>query len=143
MNIQLRLSNYISRYAPSKKKVTGYLMKKKVENITELLSEMGYDESLMCDMWMRSFLSLGKGRREMYQKLFKKEFPKDMIEEKIALSDIEILDWDTHRTQIEYQIQTLLNRGKSTRIIAMTIIGKYPYFRDEITEYIESCDDDN
>lgn len=66
-----------------------------------------------------------------------------MIEEKIALSDIEILDWDTHRTQIEYQIQTLLNRGKSTRIIAMTIIGKYPYFRDEITEYIESCDDDN
>lgn len=44
MNIQLRLSNYISRYAPSKKKVTGYLLKKKIDNIAELLSQMGYDE---------------------------------------------------------------------------------------------------
>jgi SOS response regulatory protein OraA/RecX len=92
-------------------------------------------------MWLRSFLSLGKGKREMTQKLYKKEFPKDMIEEKIALLDEEIVDWETHKNQIEHQIRTLLERGKSLRSIAILMISRYPYFRDEITEYMESSED--
>lgn len=141
MNIQLRLSNYITRYAPSHKKVSTYLLKKKIENPNNLLSEMGYDESLMCDMWLRSFLSLGKGKREMYQKLLKKEFPKTMIEEKISLLEDEIADWSSHKNQIEHQIRTLLDRGKSLRIIGNLLVSRYPYFRDEILEYIENLDD--
>ncbi len=60
MNTILRLANYISRYAPSRKKVISYLEKKNCPSPVALLEENGYSESLMCDMWMRSFVSLGK-----------------------------------------------------------------------------------
>lgn len=141
MNIQLRLANYITRYAPSHKKVTAYLSKKKIENIESLLEGFWYDESLLCDMWMRSFLALGKGERDIRQKLYKKEFPKEMIEEKIAQFTEEIADWSTHSTQIDFQIRALLARGKSIRTISMELVGKYPYFHDEILEIIGSLDD--
>lgn len=97
MNIRLRLANYITRYAPSRRKISVYLTKKKCESIPELLSEVGYDEELMIDIWMRSLLSTGKGRREIVAKLIKKEFPKDLIEEKVALSDEDIMDWESNR----------------------------------------------
>ena len=141
MNIQLRLANYITRYAPSRKKVTAYLTKKKIENIDLLLEESGYDESLLCDMWMRSFMALGKGEREIRQKLYKKEFPKEMIEKKITNFNEEIVDWSSHASQIELQMQSFLARGKSLRIISMELVGKYPYFRDEILELLELLDD--
>ena len=141
MNIQLRLANYITRYAPSRKKVTAYLTKKKIENIDLLLEESGYDESLLCDMWMRSFMALGKGEREIRQKLYKKEFPKEMIEKKITNFNEEIVDWSSHASQIELQMQSFLARGKFLRIISMELVGKYPYFRDEILELLELLDD--
>ncbi len=141
MNISLRLANYISRYAPSRKRVTAYLEKKNCQNPAELLSDNGYDESLMADMWIRSFVSLGKGKREMSMKLMKKEFPKEMIGDKIELFDSEIHDWEAHRSSIIHQIQTLGQRGKSHRIISMQITGKYPYFRDEITELLTDRND--
>ncbi|MBC7498608.1 RecX family transcriptional regulator [Candidatus Gracilibacteria bacterium] len=141
MNISLRLANYISRYAPSRKRVTAYLEKKNCQNPVELLSDNGYDESLMADMWMRSFVSLGKGKREMSMKLMKKEFPKEMIGDKIELFDSEIHDWEAHRSSIMHQIQTLEQRGKSHRIISIQITGKYPYFRDEITELLTDRND--
>lgn len=136
--------NYISRYAPSRKKVTTYLEKKNCQNPAQLLADNGYDESMMADMWMRSFVSLGKGKREMSMKLTKKEFPKELILEKIEMFDTEIHDWESHRSSIIHQIQTLEHRGKSRRIMAIQIVGKYPYFRDEITELlIEKNDTDN
>ena len=60
MNITLRLANYISRYAPSRRKILTYLGKKNCQDPERILRDNGYDESLMCDMWMRSFLALGK-----------------------------------------------------------------------------------
>jgi len=92
-------------------------------------------------MWLRSFLSLGKGKREMTQKLYKKEFPKDMIEEKISLLDEEIVDWDMHKNQVLHQIGVFLERGKSIRSVAMLMASRYPYFRDEIIEHLDSIDD--
>jgi SOS response regulatory protein OraA/RecX len=103
--------------------------------------EIGYDEELMIDIWMRSLLSTGKWRREIITKLSKKEFPKDLIEAKVTLAEEDIMDWEGNKVWIEYQINALLSRGKSLRIIAMTLAGKYPYFRDEIREYIEWLDD--
>jgi uncharacterized protein with ATP-grasp and redox domains len=97
MNIRLRLANYITRYAPSRRKVSAYLMKKKCETIPELLSEVGYDEELMIDIWMRSLLSTGKGRREIITKLSKKEFPKELIEAKAILAEGDIMDWESNR----------------------------------------------
>ena len=141
MNTSLRLANYISRYAPSRKRVTAYLEKKNCQNPAQLLTDNGYDESMMADMWMRSFVSLGKGKREMSTKLMKKEFPKDLIAEKIEMFDTEIHDWETHRSSIIHQIQTFEQRGKSRRIIAMQLTGKYPYFRDEITELLTDQND--
>ena len=60
MNITLRLANYISRYAPSRRKLITYLEKKNCQNSEDLLEQNGYSESLMCDMWMRSYVALGK-----------------------------------------------------------------------------------
>ncbi len=143
MNITLRLANYISRYAPSRKKVTTYLTRKNCLNPSQLLSDTGYDESMMADMWMRSFVSLGKWQREMSTKLMKKEFPKDMILEKIEMFDAEIHDWDSHRSSIIHQIRTLEQRGKAKKIIEMNLLGKYPYFRDQIREIlIDTIDTD-
>jgi regulatory protein len=141
MNIRLRLANYITRYAPSRRKISAYLTKKKCETIPEILAEIWYNEELMIDIWMRSLLSTSKGRREIVAKLIRKEFPKDLIEEKVTLSEEDIMDWESNRWQIEHQIASLLQRGKSLRIVSMTLVGKYPYFRDEIREYIEWLDD--
>lgn len=141
MNITLRLANYLSRYAPSKTKVLQYLQTKNIENPLGLLTENGYDESMMCDMWMRSFVTIGKWKQEIKLKLLKKQFPKEMIAEKLELFDTEIIDWENHSSSIQHQIQTLINRWKSTRIIQSTITAKYPYFKDEISELFTEKDD--
>jgi SOS response regulatory protein OraA/RecX len=121
--------------------VTAYLLKKNCQNPEWLLLENGYDESMMADMWMRSFVSLGKGKREMSTKLMKKEFPKEMIAEKVEIFDTEIHDWEANSSSVIHQIQTLEQRGKSRRIISMQLSGKYPYFRDQITELLRGQDD--
>ncbi len=141
MDLNLRLANYISRYAPSKKKVLAYLDKKNCSDSLQVLDWSGYDESIMCDIWMRSWIALGKWKQEIQLKLQKKEFPQDLIREKLDLFDTEIHDWDNNRTAILYQIQTLEHRGKSRRIILSTLVSKYSYFRDEITELLSESDD--
>lgn len=60
MNLQLRLKNYITRYAPSREKLTSYLSKKKAPDIDSVLENIIYDEGLMCDMWIRTFIATGK-----------------------------------------------------------------------------------
>jgi SOS response regulatory protein OraA/RecX len=60
-----------------------------------------------------------------------------MIEEKISESQWEIQDWSTHAREIESKIDDLVRKGKSRQIISMTLVGRYPYFRDEIRELIE------
>jgi hypothetical protein len=73
MNLLLRVSNYISRYAPSEKKLTEYISKKKPTfPISAFLDEIGYSEVLMIDMWIRTFLVRGSGIREIQMKLYKK-----------------------------------------------------------------------
>lgn len=72
MNLPLRLQNYIARYAPSRKKIGEYLAKKNCQNIDEILLQVGYNENLMMDMWMRTFLSLGKGSQDIRMKFLKK-----------------------------------------------------------------------
>ncbi len=44
MNLTLRVSNYMSRYAPSRAKISEYLTKKKCVDIEAFLSEIRYDE---------------------------------------------------------------------------------------------------
>jgi SOS response regulatory protein OraA/RecX len=121
--------------------VTAYLLKKNCQNPAALLIENGYDESMMADMWMRSFIALGKGKREMSTKMAKKEFPKEMILEKLEALNTEIYDWESHRSSIIHQIQTLKWRGKSSRIISMQVVWKYPYFRDQVNELLLEQDD--
>ncbi len=141
VNITLRLANYISRYAPSRRKLLSYLEKKKCEDPASLLVTHGYDESMMCDIWMRSLVSLGKGKREMSMKLTKKEFPKEMILQKLESFDSEIHDWEGNRVSIVQQIQTLEQRGKSRRMIVSLLVSRYSYFRDEIMELLSDTDD--
>ena len=73
MNLSLRIANYIARYAPSQRKLDEYLTKKKFSGERAvLLREIGYTESLMLDMWMRTFLSRSIGERDIRMKLVKK-----------------------------------------------------------------------
>ncbi len=116
-------------------------MRKKCQNIDEILKEAHYDQELMCSLWMRTFLSLGKWEKEIRQKLYTKEFPKDLIETKIAQFLAEIRDWQNYERVVQNHIQTLIQRGKSKALIRMTLIQKYPYFRDEINECMENMDD--
>ncbi len=141
MNIELRLANYLSRYAPSHTRVLEYLAKKKVQNPEDLLLGFGYDESLMADMWMRTFIAEGKWVGDIRRKYMLKWFPKELIEEKLEQNAPDIHTWENYRWSIENQIRTYLQRKKSLRIIAMTLVRKYPYFRDEIEALIIDSDD--
>lgn len=141
MNIQLRLVNYMSRYAPSRKKITEYITKKKLQNTDEILSEIDYNEELMIDLWMRTYSSLAKWEREIKMKLTKKGFPKELITLKLENHYEDLREWSEYHVPIQQQIQTLIARGKSTKIIEITLIGKYPYFRDEIYELLSENDE--
>lgn len=141
MNIHLRLANYISRYAPSRAKLIQYITKKKYLNPEELLSDIQYDEDMMMDLWMRTFSTLGKGEREIRMKLTKKRFPKELIIEKLENIYDSLREWSEYQSTVQQQIQTLVSRGKSTKIIEITLSGKYPYFRDEIRELLTENDE--
>lgn len=131
----------MTRYAPSKKKVVTYLSKKNVWNIEEVLIETGYNEDIMCDMWLRSFMAIGIWKRDIFQKLYKKEFPVDMIEKKLEYNDDQITDWDLHKQVIINQMSILLERWKSVKVVTYTFVAKYPYFRNHIMDYLENYDD--
>lgn len=137
MNLIHRVSHYISRYAPSEKKLTEYISKKKPTlDIPKFLWELGYDETLMVDMWISTFLALGIGLWDMKMKLYKKRFPKILIESKLIENSSRIEDWSTHEQSIWGKIDDLLKKWKSIQIIQILLVGKYPYFRDNIKELL-------
>lgn len=142
MNLLLRVSNYITRYAPSEKKLREYISKKKYTwDISLFLQEIWYHESLMCDMWIRSFINSSKWEREIREKLQKKWFPKLLILSSLEKSLEDIHNWGIHAREIESKISTLLKNWKSKKIIEMTYVRKYPYFEYEITDLLKSMDD--
>lgn len=141
MNITLRLANYISRYAPSEEKITDYLTKKKISDPEKLLSEFWYDENLMLDMWMRTCIATAKWEREILQKLMKKWFPKEKIFQKIEIFRTDIENWDDMKSSILSRMQTALQKGKSTTQVSQDFSAKYPYFREQISEFLASCTD--
>lgn len=143
MNLTLRTANYMSRYAPSRVRIMEYLRKKKCQDIEGFLTEIAYDEDLMLSMWMRTFLSLGKGKREIELKLLKKGFTRENIRKYLLDNTEELEDWESQRSSILRQIDTLIVRGKSLRMIAALIVPKYPYFRDQIDAILESMTDTN
>jgi hypothetical protein len=73
MNLLIRVSNYITRYAPSEKKIREYISKKNhTLDTLAFLEEIGYSEPMMCDMWIRTFLASSRGEYEIREKLKKK-----------------------------------------------------------------------
>ena len=132
-----RVLNYISRYAPSKSKILTYLDKIWVEEKEYFLLSIWYEESMMGDMWMRTFLSLSKGEREITQKMIKKWFSKEFVREKLEAYEDEFRNWDDHRSNIVNKIDILRTKSKSKRVIAMLLMQAYPYFKEEIISLIE------
>ena len=143
MNLTLRVANYMSRYAPSRRKISEYLKKKKCQDIEDFLMEIHYDEHLMLSMWMRTFLSIGTGKRDIELKLLKKGFSREIIEKMLLDNMEELEDWEWQRSSIIRQIDTLMARGKSLRMIASLIVPRYPYFRYQIDEILQSMTDMN
>ncbi len=60
MNLIPIIANYITRYAPSEKRLRQYLAKKKCYTIDEILEQIHYDETLMAQLWVKSFIAVGK-----------------------------------------------------------------------------------
>lgn len=142
MNLRLRIANYISRYAPSKKKLIEYISKKNhTFPISDFIQEIWYSEDLMLDMWMRTFLTRSTGEKDVQIKLLKKWFPKDAILEKIRQHHEEMHDWSNHVQEIEWKIDTLIRKWKSSQSISILLGGKYPYFQDEIRNLLSSRSD--
>ncbi len=138
MNTLQKIQNYINRYAPSEKKIKEYLSRKNhTWDISATLKELWYNESLMCDLWIRTFIVSHKWKQEMKEKLMKKWFHKDLIEEKLESSIEEIEDWKNYEDEIKRKIEDSLNRGKSRMVIEWILIRKYPYFKNEIRQCME------
>jgi SOS response regulatory protein OraA/RecX len=97
MNLLLRVTNYITRYAPSEERIVDYLRRKKHQNPHALLQEIGYDESALCDIWIRTFIAQGKSEFTIRQKLLQKKFSKSLIQQKLLEFASEIHDWENLR----------------------------------------------
>lgn len=141
MNITLRLTNYISRYAPSRSRVTAYLTRKNCLDPDTLLHDLGYDESLMMSIWMRTYIAMGKGRSDIIRRLMVKGFSRELIMWAVEEGNDDIQDWELQSPHIMRQIETLRSRRKSTQVIQMTLVSRYPYFRDEIRALLADRDD--
>ena len=76
-------------------------------------------------------------------KLIKKGFPRELVRSKIERNLDEIEDWESQKWAILRQADTFLHRGKSRRMIAMLLVQKYPYFRDQIDTILLGVDDMN
>lgn len=131
----------MSRYAPSGLRIREYLSKKKCQDIEKFLLDIRYDEELMISLWMRTFITLGKWKKEIEMKLLKKGFSRELARAKIEENIGEIEDWESQRSFILHQIDTLIHRGKSRRMISVILIQKYSYFRDEIDNILSELDD--
>lgn len=143
MNIYAILANYISRYAPSRAKVSTYLQKKGRDDFEKILSEVGYDENLMMDMWIRTFISTGKSEFEIKQKLLLKWFEKEQILQKIQKFSDEIYDFANFENSIKIFINSKLAKWKSINFIKWELFKKFSYFKDEITEILAEYDDNS
>lgn len=95
----------------------------------------------MLDMWIRTFLTRSTGEKEIQLKLLKKGFSKEMISKKIEQYHEEIHDWQNQRQDIESRIENLIKKGKSSQSITMLFGTRYPYFRNEIQEFLSSQSD--
>jgi SOS response regulatory protein OraA/RecX len=135
------VANYISRYAPSEKKLREYLTKKHCQNIDTLLIEYGYSEVMMMSLWIRTFLSTGTALSVARRKLFMKGFPKELIETTLLEVGEEFKDWSTISWAVTARMKTLQSRGKSKSHIRMELVQVYPYFRDEIDGLISEMDE--
>lgn len=142
MDIKNRILEYIARYAPSREKITAYLRKKKVSDIETLLESIWYDEELMIELWMKTFLALGRWEREISMKLRLKGFRKEDIVRAIESYSTELHNWEEYEWIISLQIDSLSRKGKSKQMIYSLLRGRYPYFRDEIEELLEEMSDE-
>ena len=142
MNLEQKITDYITRYIPSRKKLEWYIARKSYALIpSEVITKIGYDESLMIDIWMRSFISMGKWERMIRQKLLLKAFKKEDIERSIQSHADEIYNWSEYESNIEEKIENLHARGKTKMQIGILLIGAFPYFRSEIEELLSGVED--
>jgi len=143
MNIYASASHYMARYAPSKTRFLAYLEKKNASCPEEILAMIGYDESVMLDAWMRTFINTGRPIFDIKIKLLNKKFEREDIEKKIETFFAELHDWGNFRFNIEKIIQNKLQKGKSLRVLQGELSSKFPYFRDEIEELLGHYSDDS
>lgn len=141
MDARAQIINYIERYAPSRERISLYLYKKGYIDAWEKLIEVGYDEQLMVNIWIRSFISLWRWEQDIRMKLLKKKFPKQMVEDALERFKDDIYNWENSKSTIEHRIHSYLSKGKSTRGIFSILIGRYPYFRKEIGAILENSSD--
>lgn len=142
MDIYSRITRYITRYAPSEKRLRMYISRNIAsQDISYILAKVCYSEIFMCNLWLQTLVSFGVSEQEIYRKLQKKWFPKNKIQQWITDFIADIRDWDMHKARIEFQIDQYIGKWKSKTHTRNVLMKKYPYFRDKIDELMRQKTD--
>jgi SOS response regulatory protein OraA/RecX len=125
---------YISKYAPSLARLNEYAIKKWCIDILSTIEEIGFDEVMFCELWIRSYISMWRSRRDIETRLLRKQFSKESIQKWIESYKESLCNWEEYESKILLLIQKHQRKGKSIRFIEVELVSQYPYFRDEIRE---------
>ncbi len=136
--LRTRIEKYITRYAPSRKRLFEYIWKFHLSS----LDGIEYDEWLMLRMWIKSYLALGKDRRYVEMKLLIKWFVKSDIVCALTEFDEVFSDWNNFEGVLSQKIQSMVRLWKSKQRILFDLWAKYPHFKNEIQALIHDGEDD-
>jgi SOS response regulatory protein OraA/RecX len=125
---------YVGKYAPSLTRLKEYAMRKWLSDIDATIQKITFDEMIFCELWIRSYIALGRSKRDIETRLLKKKFLKETIQKGIDSYKDVLYNWEEYDSKIILLIQKYQRAGKSNRLIEAELISKYPYFREEIKE---------
>lgn len=141
MDIITRASLYITRYAPSEKRLLEYLAKKKVTDPRAVLESVWYHESLMLRAWIDTYISRRIHIAKIRNNLIRKGFPRESIDAMIEEYAWEWDSWDMYRDFILSEGSRMIGKWKSAGLIRHVLTARYPHFHEEICELFSSYDD--
>jgi SOS response regulatory protein OraA/RecX len=142
MNPEVRIVEYITRFAPSKNRLLQYIERKWWgEPSDTLIKALEYDEQIVLRWWIQSYIYAGKGERDMLLRLLKKWFQKEMILSELDNARVDTRSWEDYRKPIQTALEQALWKGKSLQMICMELWSRYPYFRHEIDALLDRYSD--
>lgn len=139
---------YALRYMPSRAKLREALMKKSEDDavlVDGIMIQMdGYiAEDRTIESLVRLWLDRGKTESYIRTKLRERQFDPAIVDRILDEYRTGLSDWYTYAKNVERRIISLLERGKSRKIIELTLAREYPRFRLEIQSLLDILSPDD